>query len=223
MTLPLSRRSLLIVTAASAAAGLVSLPPVAEMAVAADTRRRHRGARRRRAYQMRKQCARLAFNRPLPRHLANGEEDDHPFVANFSKGLPHDPLGEVDPAAYRLLLGALERGAAEDLERIPLAGDRRLRNPQAGLAFDLEGPDSHHLAMRPAPRIDGPENSSEMAELYWHALARDFAGIHWRTDSTESLKLGEAVAIGILEEQRPTYAERARFTFTRFDGTRVTV
>jgi hypothetical protein len=52
------------------------------------------------------------------------------------------------------------------------------------------------------------------------SLARDFAGIHWRTDSTESLKLGEAIAIGILEEQKPTYAEDVRFTFTRFDGTR---
>ena len=50
---------------------------------------------------------------------------------------------------------------------------RPLVNPQAGLAFDLEGPDSHAIILRPAPRVDGAENSAEMAELYWMALARD--------------------------------------------------
>ena len=50
---------------------------------------------------------------------------------------------------------------------------RKLRNPQSGLAFDLEGPDCGHVALRAAPRIDGPENSGEAAELYWMALARD--------------------------------------------------
>jgi hypothetical protein len=79
----------------------------------------------------------------------------------------------VDPAAYNALLAALSSGNPADFEAIPLGGVRPLRNPQAGLAFDLEGPDSHHLAMRPAPRIDGPENSAEAAELYWMALAHD--------------------------------------------------
>ena len=79
----------------------------------------------------------------------------------------------MDPAAYNALLAALSSGNPDDFEAIPLGGVRPLRNPQAGLAFDLEGPDSHHLAIRPAPRIDGPENSAEAAELYWMALARD--------------------------------------------------
>ena len=79
----------------------------------------------------------------------------------------------MDPAAYNALLAALASGDPDDFEAIPLGGVRPLRNPQAGLAFDLEGPDSHHLAIRPAPRIDGPENSAEAAELYWMALARD--------------------------------------------------
>jgi hypothetical protein len=56
--------------------------------------------------------------------------------------------------------------------RIPAAG-RRLVNPQAGLAFDLEGPDAQSLLMAPAPRIDGARNSAEMVELYWMALLRD--------------------------------------------------
>ena len=41
----------------------------------------------------------------------------------------------------------------------------------------------------------------------------------------ESLKLGEAVAMAVLQDQRLTYGEDAfqGFSFTRFDGTRVRV
>ena len=56
------------------------------------------------------------------------------------------------------------------------------------------------------------------------ALGRNFAGIHWRTDYTESLKLGEAVAISILRDQRSTYNEDfGGFTFTKFDGSPIVV
>jgi hypothetical protein len=127
------------------------------------------------ARDIRREAAQLAFDRPSPDHVCNGEEDDYAGtrIANFSKGLPHNSLGEVDAAAYNALLAALSSGAPADFEAIPLGGMRPLRNLQAGLAFDLEGPDSHHLAIRPAPRIGYPENSAEAAELYWMALARD--------------------------------------------------
>ena len=50
------------------------------------------------------------------------------------------------------------------------------------------------------------------------------AGIHWRSDYAESLKLGEAVTISILRDQRLTYQEDfGGYTFTKFDGTRITV
>jgi hypothetical protein len=144
---------------------------------------RHRAQERRRdAFETRVEAARIAFERRLPAHPANGEERDYPFVASFSKGLPHDELGEVDRRAYGALLRALRTGEKDDFEAIPLGGERPLRNPQAGLAFDLEGPDSHQLSIRPAPRIDGPENSGEMAELYWMALARDVPFADYESD-----------------------------------------
>jgi hypothetical protein len=56
------------------------------------------------------------------------------------------------------------------------------------------------------------------------ALARDFAGVHFRSDAHAALLLGEEVAIRVLRDQRPTFAEDfAGFTFTRFDGTTMTV
>jgi hypothetical protein len=56
------------------------------------------------------------------------------------------------------------------------------------------------------------------------ALGRNIAGVHWRSDATESMKLGEAIAIGILKEQRACYNEVFNgFTLTKFDGSTVTV
>lgn len=56
------------------------------------------------------------------------------------------------------------------------------------------------------------------------ALGRNIAGVHWRSDATESLLLGEQVAIDILRDQRASYNEDFNgFTFTKFDGTSITV
>ena len=55
-------------------------------------------------------------------------------------------------------------------------------------------------------------------------LGRNTAGVHWRSDATESLKLGEAIAIGILKEQRSCYNEVFNgFSLTKFDGTTIVV
>lgn len=56
------------------------------------------------------------------------------------------------------------------------------------------------------------------------AIGRNIAGVHWRSDATESLKLGEAIAIGILRDQRRSYNEQfSGFSLTKFDGTTITV
>ncbi len=57
------------------------------------------------------------------------------------------------------------------------------------------------------------------------SAGRDLSGLHWRgaDDLTGNLQ-GEALAIRILAEARATYPEPfAGFTFTKFDGTRLTV
>jgi hypothetical protein len=56
------------------------------------------------------------------------------------------------------------------------------------------------------------------------ALGRNTAGVHWRSDATESMKLGEQIAIGILREARTCYNEVFNgFSLTKFDGTTITV
>ncbi|AUX41686.1 hypothetical protein SOCE26_031080 [Sorangium cellulosum] len=57
-----------------------------------------------------------------------------------------------------------------------------------------------------------------------YAFGRNWAGIHWRTDAAASLALGEEVAISLLRDERRTFREPFEgFTFTRFDGTRITI
>jgi membrane-associated phospholipid phosphatase len=56
------------------------------------------------------------------------------------------------------------------------------------------------------------------------AMGRVLAGVHWRSDAAEGLKLGEAVAISLLEDLTATYPEDFRgFSLTTFDGTRITI
>ena len=56
------------------------------------------------------------------------------------------------------------------------------------------------------------------------AIFRDAAGVHWRSDYTFSLPLGEAVAIGLLQEMSLGFNEdNAFFQLTKFDGTTIRV
>ena len=55
-------------------------------------------------------------------------------------------------------------------------------------------------------------------------FGRNWAGIHWRSDASASMALGEEVAIGMLRDERTTLREPFDgFSFTRFDGSRVTI
>jgi hypothetical protein len=56
------------------------------------------------------------------------------------------------------------------------------------------------------------------------SLGRNVAGVHWRSDRVEGLKLGEAVAMQVLRQLRTTYPERFHgFRFTTFEGAEVTL
>ncbi|MCI5131170.1 MAG: bromoperoxidase [Candidatus Electrothrix sp. EH2] len=50
------------------------------------------------------------------------------------------------------------------------------------------------------------------------AIGRDWAGVHYFSDYIESLRMGEQIAIGILEEQKLTYGENFSMTVPLYDG-----
>ncbi len=158
--------------------------------------------RRNEAQKIRNEAAELAFLRAPAVQLSNGEETDYRdsggelnFIANHTKGLPHDSNGFVEPSAYLTLLTALTSCDPIDFESIPLGPAslppgrtlRRFANPQAGAAFDLEGPDGPSLTIPPAPRIDSAENAAEMGELYWMALLRDVNFTNYAADPTVAM------------------------------------
>ena len=107
-------------------------------------------------------------------HPSNQDEELYPDkLGNYSKGLPHNNDGTVVLSAYAALKQAINSGRPADFDAIPLGGTVPLTNPQAGLAFDMEGPDAHALVQPPAPAFASRAQAAEISENYWMALLRD--------------------------------------------------
>jgi hypothetical protein len=49
------------------------------------------------------------------------------------------------------------------------------------------------------------------------------SGIHWRSDTDSSIKLGEALAISVLQDRALTYNEKFTVNLTKIDGTTATI
>lgn len=135
------------------------------------------------SYKCRLDAAKMARNRPSVSHIGSGDDELYASkIGSYSKGLPHNQLGEVDLAAYETLATARRSLIPADFEKITLGLGRPLTSPQAGLGMDLEGPDSHHVTLPPAPRFASAETAGEMVEDYWMALARDVNFNDYGTD-----------------------------------------
>lgn len=126
---------------------------------------------------------------PAPEHHDNGDEaryaGEHHY-ASYSKGLKHDHgTGEVEDASYHSLRAALKSGRPSDFESIILGAPGasiRLTDPQAGLAFDLEGIDGHQVTMPPCYTFRSKKSIGEIAENYWLALCRDVPFASYASD-----------------------------------------
>lgn len=153
-----------------------------------------------RARQIRVDAANFQRSLPLPAHPDNGDEARFPSrFASYSKGLPHNAVGEVDTTQYNLLLRAVRTGSPADFEAITLGGERQLVNPQAAFAFVLEGTDPQALATRPAPPFTSAEAAGEMVELYWMALLRD---VRFEEYPSSALAAKAARSLSALREYR---------------------
>ena len=107
-------------------------------------------------------------------HPANEDENLYPNkLGSYSKGLPHNDDGTVVASAYAAFVTAINSGRPADFDAIPLGGTTLLTNPQAGLAFDMQGPDAHALVQPPAPAFASRAQAAEISENYWMALLRD--------------------------------------------------
>ena len=130
--------------------------------------------RRLRAYDLRVKAAFAAASAGAPRRDRNPDETGVPaYLAVFSKGLPHDSFGIVDPEAYRALATAAAAGEGSRFEDVPLGGPRRLVSPQAAFAFALDGLDAAMLDAPEPPTFGSTSFAVEAIEQYWMAWLRD--------------------------------------------------
>lgn len=169
-----------VVGASATAQAAGSLPPKKKPAPpsAAEVRRTT-------AFNKRLAAATQQRSLALPPHPTNTDETLYPnFIGNFTKALPHNGVGEVDTVAYQLYRQALVTRTQAAFNAIPLGGVAKLANPQAALAFSLEGGDSHHFTLPAAPALSSAWAAGEMVEVYWRALTRDVPFIEYESSPT---------------------------------------
>ncbi len=165
-------------TAAAVAASAIGIPSLtlggSSNALGAEVGPLNDNQRANKAYQFRHKAALDEMNLSLPTHPDNGDEERYTKrIGNYSKGLPHNALGEVDLSAYNALLHAMATGAPSDFDAIALGGTFKQTNPQSALAFELDAADSHHLGCPAPPAFASEDEAAEMCEVYWQALTRD--------------------------------------------------
>lgn len=90
-----------------------------------------------------------------------------------------------------------------------------------------EGGELRVIAAAPAPGTAATHGYTVQGELDKLAMnianARNMAGVHYYTDYHESLRLGERVAVSIIEEHLSLYSEPVSMSFTSFDGEHVRI
>src|ERR1700733_11045764 len=110
----------------------------------------------------------------IPNEVTNGDEQRFPnHIGNYSKGLAHNGIGEVVPSSYASFLRAVNSGRPTLFDQIQMGGSVPLVDPQCGLAFDLEGSDSHQLVIGTPPSVASQQMADTAVENYWMALCRD--------------------------------------------------
>jgi hypothetical protein len=202
--------------AATLAASAVELGPLTRP-VSGHERTDEGDERARKSFEVREHAAEEEREIPIPPQVSNGDERRYRnFIGSFSKGLPHNSIGEVDRDAYERLLDAAEDGTAAAFENVPLGGTVKLANPMAGVAFDLEGTDSHQLAIGPPPAVASQARADDMVELYWMALCRDVNFTDYGTDATAQAAATELSSLPAFAGPRSGGAVTAQSLFRGF-------
>jgi hypothetical protein len=145
------------------------------------------GERTEEAAEIRMEAMKADRSIPIPPHTTNGDEERYADkCGTYTKSILQDGPGRVNLNAYASFMDALQSGKPTDFENIIMGGARKLTDPQAGLAFDLEGCDSQKfgsapaplcqeavVVVPPAPALASAAYGTELIEMYWGSLLRD--------------------------------------------------
>jgi membrane-associated phospholipid phosphatase len=137
-------------------------------------------------YTARVTAAQTQYNVPLVTHYTNGDETLYPtYIAQFSKGLQHDSLGNPVLSSYNTLLTAVTTGLPYNYDAIVLGGAAgKMINPQAANSIAMEGADGSSLYLAPPPAFASDSRAAEEVEVYWAALTRDVNFSDYGTNAT---------------------------------------
>lgn len=123
-----------------------------------------------------------------PPQPTNGDEarySDQRYYASFTKTLPSNAFGEVNPQAFEALVQAMETKSSANFDAIPLAAvaQRKLANPQGAFKFQSCGIDGHAPRIAASHRFNSAKLAGEMVEVYWQALTRDIPYANYETNN----------------------------------------
>lgn len=163
--------------------------------------------RRAQAYNLRVQRAFDHYAQPISCHDTNGDEALYApvYFSQFSKGMLHDSLGHVDPTYYASLLRAVSDRTPSAFDQILQAPGavRDFTNPQASMAFVLQGADTQSFYVVPPPAFASAEQAGEMVENYWMAYTRDVAFANYGTDPKTLAAIAELNTLSDFRGPKP--------------------
>jgi len=170
------------------------------------------------AYANRIRAAQADLNTRTPNEITNGDEQRFSNrIGNYSKGLAHNGVGEVLPSSYASFLRAVNSGQAALFDQIQMGGNTPLVDPQAGLAFDLEGMDSHQLAIGTPPSVASREMADTAIENYWMALCRDVNFTQYGDEPLTQAAIAELNSLPVFHGPKPVTGQTLFRGFTAGD------
>jgi hypothetical protein len=169
-------------------------------------------------FNTRVNAAQAELNLRIPNQVSNGDENRFPNrIGNYSKGLVHNSIGEVDPGSYGSLIRAVTSGDHRVFDQIQMGGTSLLVDPQAGLAFDLEGADSHALAIGTPPSVASREIAAVAVENYWMALCRDINFTQYGKEPLTQAAIAELNSLQAFHGPKPVTPQNLFRGFTPGD------
>ena len=163
------------------------------------------------------------FGGTLQGHVNNNVLNSQAVQSSFTKNSDYFlsqafPEGSPTHPSYPTGHGAVA-GACITVLKFFFNGNFVIPNPMVpaddGLSLQpYTGGDAGQLT------VNGELNKLANNVSFAHGI---HAGIHFRSDTSSSIQLGEAVAISLLQDRAATYAEKFTVSLTKIDGTTATI
>ncbi|MGV6852619.1 MAG: vanadium-dependent haloperoxidase [bacterium] len=161
-------------------------------------------------------------NGGLSQHFSPASGDSYLLPMAFPEGSPMHPAYGAGHATVAGACVTILKAWFKDTANFKIPDPSR---PDVAFKLFEANAEGDGLVEYTLPDGDELTVGSELNKLASNiSIGRNAAGVHWRTDYTASIKLGESIAIGILQEQSLTYnelrvdGEAPYFEFTCFDG-----